>query len=178
MAKTRDQTKEILDRHLDKDFFCAVSDQGAPSSAELERLAAKHGCRLPSDFLAHSTGKFAGIYIEVKEAIWPRPNELDVGPFWSFLYAVFVYSASPDAPDWMNMEKRAEEFQAATGRSLIPCLEIVGDADIYLFDASGQIVRWDHETDELEAFDGSFFELLDHEVGELRQRKDQRVAGS
>jgi hypothetical protein len=178
MFGTRDKTEAILDRHLDKDFFCAAAHDDAPSKRQLEDLAQRFGCRLPKDFLAHSTGNLGGLYVEVKESVWPRPKEFDVGPFWSFLYAVFVFGLSADIPDWMNIELAAEEFKNTTGHSRVPCLKVVGDADLYVFDATGTISQWRHETNEFETFDGSFFELLDREIGELRNRKDRKLAGA
>lgn len=170
-------TEHILDRHLDADFYCAAAHDGAPSQRELLDLAQRYGCALPKDFLAHATGKLGGIYIEVKESAWPRPKENEVGPFWSFLYAVFVFGMSPEIPDWMNIELAAREFKETTGHSRIPCLKVVGDADFYVFDSEAKISQWRHETDEFEPFEGSFFDLLDQEVGELRKRKDRKLAG-
>ncbi len=175
MPATIDRTEEILDRHLDRDFFVAAAGNSAPTRAPLEELAAGYACKLPEDFLVHSMGPLGGLSVEVKEDVWPRARELEVGPFWSFLYSVFVYGLSPEIPDWMNMALAAAEFKEATGRSLVPCLKVVGDADIYLFDDKGAIVRWNHETDELTSFGGSFFDLLDLEVGRLRERKDKKV---
>jgi hypothetical protein len=175
MTTTIDRTEEILDRHLDQDFFVAAAGDNAPTREQLEELAAAYRCKLPEDFLVHSTGPLAGLSVEVKEEIWPRATEFEVGPFWSFLYSVFVYGLSPEIPDWMNIELAAAEFAESTGRSLVPCLRVVGDADVYLFDDRGDIVRWNHETDELTRFGGSFFDLLDLEVARLRERKDKKV---
>lgn len=174
----KDQTDEILRRHLDRDFNCVAGLDDAPTKHQLREVARKYGCKLPKDFVAHSTGKLGSIYIEVKEELWPRPKAYDVGPFWSFLYAIFVYGLSPKAPQWMNLDLAAAEFLEATGHSLIPCLKRVSDPDIYLFDTRGEIVRWSHEGDELRPFDGSFFKLLDLELGELRERKNHKVGQS
>ena len=171
-----DETELILDRHLDGDFYCAAAHADAPTEQELIEVASRYGCRLPPEFLAHSCGPLSGIYVEVKENVWPRPKAYDVGPFWSFLYAVFVYGLAPEIPDWMNIDLAAAEFLSSTGQSRVPCLKIVGDADIYVFDSDGKISQWRHETDEFDPYAGSFFDLLEQEVGQLRQRKDQKVA--
>jgi hypothetical protein len=175
---TRDRTEDILRKYLDSDFFVASAGKDAPSKSQLLEVAKRFGCKLPKEFITHSTGSMAGIYVEVKEGIWPRPRELEVGPFWTFLYAVHVYGLGAEIPDWMNLELAAEEFQQNTGHKLLPCLKVVGDADIYCFDAEGRIVQWDHETDELQPFDGDFFALLEQEIRELRKRKDQKIAQS
>jgi hypothetical protein len=176
MGKTPDLTSDILDRYLDHGFWCAKASGQAPSKRELVKFGQRHGCEFPPEYIAHATGKWRGIYIEVKEELWPRPKAYDTGEFWSFLYALFVYGFDPEAPKWMNLELATKEFRDRTGRSLIPCLKIVGDADIYVFAPTGRMARWRHETDEIEDFSGTFFDLLEQEVRDLRRRKDRKVA--
>jgi hypothetical protein len=172
----KDRTDEILRRHIDADFYLVAAHESAPSKRELESLGKKLGCSFPGDFVAHSTGPLAGVYIEVKEELWPRPKEYDVGPFWTFLYAMFVYGASPEIPEWMNLELAADKFRENTGHPYVPCLKVVGDANVYCFEPGGAIVQWDHETDEFEKYSGGFFDLLESEVSELRGRKNKKVA--
>ena len=174
---TKDLTDEILRRHLDADFWVASASDHPPTKKQLLDVAARFGCTLPKDFLVHSTGRLGGVYVEVKENVWPRSDAYQVGPFWSFLYGVFVYGLSPEIPEWMNLELAAAEFEQNAGHRRIPCLKVVGDADLYVFDARGEIEQWDHETGELTRFEGSFFELLDREISALRQRKNRKVAG-
>ncbi|HKU13597.1 MAG TPA: hypothetical protein VJQ52_04325 [Steroidobacteraceae bacterium] len=59
-----------------------------------------------------------------------------------------------------------------------PILRIVGDADVFCATSSGSIVRFQHETDELEPFDGDFWQLLETEVRELYERKVRKKAGT
>jgi hypothetical protein len=178
MSTTPDRTEEILNRHLDADFWCTSGQGGALSAKEVLALGRKWGYQLPTEFVVHSTGQFAGIYVEVKEALWPRPKPFAVGPFWSFLYGLFVYSVSADALEWMRIDSASREFKADSGKSALPCLKVIGDADIYVFDKRGTIAQWNHETGELKPFQGGFFDLLEYEIRELRQRKDQKVAGT
>ena len=174
---TRDLTTDILHRHLDADFWVAGAGEHPPTKKQLSQVADRFGCKLPKEFVAHSIGSLGGVYVEVKEDVWPRPQALQAGPFWSFLYAVFVYGLSPAIPDWMNIELTAAEFENTSGHRRVPCLKVVGDADFYVFDSSGNIERWRHEIDQFERFPGSFFELLDREISQLRERKDRKVAG-
>jgi hypothetical protein len=111
----QDRTEMILDKYLDGDFACFSCGQDAPSEQAMTDLAIRLGIQFPDDFIQHSTSKWGGIYVEVKEEIWQRPKPFEVGPFWSFLYAVFVYGISADVPDWMNMELAADEFRTDTG---------------------------------------------------------------
>jgi hypothetical protein len=169
-----DRTKTILDRYLDQDFACFACGEQAPTPQDLELLTRKLETRFPAEFVEHSTSKFGGLYIEVKEEIWPRPKEFEVGPFWSFLYGLFVYSASPEAPEWMSLETAAARFREETGHRPVPFLKIIGDADLYCFDENGAIVRWNHETDEFEPVDKTFFQLLEEEIASLEERKERK----
>lgn len=98
---------------------------------QLEAIARRVGISYPPEFVAHVTGRFPGVYIEVKEAVWPRPRPFDVGPLWSFLYAIHTYTAAPESQPWMRLDVVAEKFQADTGLKAAPILAIVGDADVY-----------------------------------------------
>jgi hypothetical protein len=169
-----DQTKNILDKYLDEDFACFACGDDAPSEPVMVNLAARLGVQFPDEFIQHSTSEWGGIYIEVKEEVWPRPAPYEVGPFWSFLYAIFIYGTSAEIPDWMNLELAADDFRTDTGHQVVPFLKIIGDADVYCFDANGNIVRWDHETDEFEKINKSFFALLDDEVRKLKERKERK----
>lgn len=172
-----DRTWELMQKHLEADTYYIVSSQdSAPTAEALQAIAKSFGCELPRDFIAHSTNKYGGLYVEVKEELWPRPKELDVGPFWSFLYGLYTLNAAEGIPDFLNLEVHAGEFQEETGHKAIPFMKLIGDADAYCFNERGVVVRWDHETNELEEQGESFFEALDHELGELAERKDRKVA--
>lgn len=76
----------------------------------------------------------------------------------------------------MNLEMAAIEFRSETGHQAVPFLKIVGDANVYCFIANGDIVRWDHETDEFEKIEKSFYDVLENEVRELKERKIKKTA--
>jgi hypothetical protein len=116
------------------------------------------------------------LYVEVREELWPRPKEGDVGPFWTFLTGLYTYNIADDIPELMDLRKAAVEFQEDNSHTAVPCLKIIGDANVYCIDGDGDIVRWDHETNELEPQNRSFIDLLDFELGELAARKDRKLA--
>ena len=172
-----DRTWELMQKHLDtKSFYMVSAHDSAPSEDALQLAAAEFGCVFPAEFVAHSTNQYGGLYVEVKEEFWPRPKEFDVGPFWSFLYGLFTFNLSEDIPEFMDLAANAREFQSRTGIQAVPCLKIIGDADLYCFDEDGNIAQYNHELNQLESEDRSFFELLDDELGELVQRKDKKLA--
>src|SRR4051794_8393108 len=89
-------------RSYDKKSYVVFAQYGnEPSLEDVTRFGAKVGFRFPEEFRQFAIHPLGGVYIEVKEEIWPRPKEYDVGPFWSFLYGVYVYSLSSEAPDFL-----------------------------------------------------------------------------
>lgn len=173
MAKDKDMTKTIIDSVWCSDYHLVAARENAPSKEEVKALAADYGVILPKSYIAHATGFYGSPYLEVKEDIWPRPQLFDVGPFWSFLYGLFVYAFSEEAPDWMNTRVATEEFRSK-GHEVMPILKIVGDADIYCLNSKGTIQRYRHEEDIFEPYDGGFFDLLREEVLELEQRRKMK----
>ena len=171
-----DRTWELIQKHLDAESFNVMSCQeSAPSVTDLRRVASDLGCVFPDEFIAHSCNEFGGLYVEVKEELWPRAKEFDVGPFWSFLYGFFTFNISEDIPEFMDLATIAREFQAETKLQAVPFMKIIGDADVYCFNATGAITRYDHELNELEEVNQEFFDLLDYELAELVDRKEQRL---
>ena len=173
-----DITEELLEKHMDQDsYFIVAAQESAPSKETLVEAGSQLGCIFPEEYLAHATSAYGGVYIEVKEDIWPRAKAHDAGPFWSFLYGLYVFNLTPDIPDFMNIKTCAEQFRKETGHSIVPFLKVIGDANVYCFDDSGHVVRWDHDSNEIAPENKSFFEVLDFELGELRERKERKVAG-
>lgn len=174
----QDKTLELI-APLDASLYVLLAAQDrAPKRETMLAIGGAFGTSFPEDFIAHSTGKLGGLYIEVKEEFWPRPEAFSVGPFWSFLYGLFVYGASSEIPDFMNLRLCAETFRQETGLEAVPFLKIIGNADVYCFDSRGKVVRWDHEQNRLEAQDLTFFEVLEHELGELEERRKRKLAAN
>lgn len=173
-----DQTSAILGRHLDGDFTVFPMADTETSAAQLAAIGRKYRVTYPPEFVAHVCGRFPGLYVEVKKEVWPRPEAYDVGPFWTFLYALHTYTSAPESDDWMRLDAAAESFQSDTGLAAAPILRIVGDANRYCVDGVGAIVRFNHETNELEPVNMNFWQVLEHETAELRARKDRKVSGT
>jgi hypothetical protein len=172
-----DRTEEILGRHLDGDFRAFPMAEGKCSRGQLQAIEKRFGVKYPEQFTAHVLGRFPGIYIEVKEELWPRPQPYAVGPFWSFLYALHTYTAAPGSESWMRLDVAAEEFMAQELR-VAPILRIVGDADVYCTTPEGMIVRLLHETGELEPVHSDFWTLFENQIQALRDRKIRKQRGS
>jgi hypothetical protein len=176
MFGTKDHTEEIINLIWDREkYYLVAAGKSAPSKKELKDFASSYGVTFPSEYLAHASGYWGGLYLEVREEFWPRHKVGDVGPFWSFLYGVFVHAYSEEAPEWMQLKPAADEFQEM-GHKVIPFLKVIGDADVYCFDSKGKIQRWSHEEDIFEPCDGTFFDVLRYEFLGLEDRRKQKIA--
>jgi hypothetical protein len=166
-----DQTEAILRKHLDTDFRVFPMAETTTSPAQIDAIGETFNVQYPAELATHICGRFHGIYIEVKEDIWPRPKAFDVGPFWSFLYAIHTFTSAPESPDWMRLDVAARWFQQRTDLIAAPVLRIVGDADLFCVDAEARLVRHNHEANELELVDGNFWNLFEQEIAALYSRK-------
>jgi hypothetical protein len=166
-------------RSYDKKSYVVFAQYGnEPSLEDVTRFEAKVGFRFPEEFRQFAVHPLGGVYMEVKEEIWPRPKEYDVGPFWSFLYGVYVYSLSSKAPEFLRMEPAWERMRDAGQPGLVPFLKVVGNADPYCFTAEQRIVIWRHEMpNEPEPVAGSFSEVVMGEIRALEERKAAKVRG-
>jgi hypothetical protein len=171
-----DPIKDALDANLDGDYSVFACGADAPKEEVLRAFETRLGYSLPTDFREFSMSPYGGIYIEVKETIWPKCKPYDVGPFWSFLRGVMTYGFAKDVPDWMDMRKQTDQFQRSSGTKLAPFLKVIGNADVYCFDPSGAVCRWDHETREAVAVGKTFVAVFADELGELRKRKERKRA--
>jgi hypothetical protein len=170
---TEDLTLTILDKYLDEDFRAFPMAESKQSLIQVQAVSRKLGVTFPSEFISHVCGRFPGVYVEVIEEVWPRPKLHDVGPFWSFLYALHTFTSAPDSEPWMRLDVAAEEFKK-TGLCAVPVLQIVSDADFYCIDQKGGLVQFRHETNELEPVQLNFWQLFEREVSELRKRKNRK----
>jgi len=164
-------------RRYDKRTFEVVACQGnEPSDADVSAFESEAGFRLPDEFRNFTMSALGGLYMEVREQLWPRPKLYDVGPFWSFLYGLKVFGIANGIPDWLDLRVQYQKFKAEGFGDLVPFLQLVGNADKYCFDAGGRIVRWAHEEPEKRDIEStSFGDLLMREIRELEDRKDRKM---
>lgn len=166
--------------HLyDKATYTVVACAGSePSESDVGAFEEEIGRRLPSDFREFTMSPLGGLYMEVNEELWPPAKPFDVGPFWSFLRGIKVFGIAEGIPDWLDIREQYRELADAGYPSLVPFLQIAGDANCYCYTPSDTIVLWDHEEpDELEPVNETFPSLLLREIHELEERKNQKLRG-
>ena len=165
-------------RGYDRDTFNVVACQGnEPSEADVGAFERQCGFRLPADFRTFTMSPLGGLYMEVNEELWPRPEEFAVGPFWSFLYALKVFGIAEGIPEWLDIRVQFAELRDEGIEGLVPFLQRQGDADCYCFDSRGRIVQWQHEEPEERAVvDSTFPDLLMKEIRDLEDRARKKIA--
>ena len=111
----------------DKESYYAVACKGCePSEDDLSAFEAIVGFCLPEEFRAFTMSSLGGLYLEVREELWRRPREFDVGPFWSFLYGIKVFGIAEDIPDWLDIRVRYQNLMETGVTGLVPflCIEM------------------------------------------------------
>lgn len=174
--KRKSEYDAILRKYIDGDFSLFACGKDAPTEIAIRDFELEVGFSLPDDFRAFAKSPLGGIYIDVKEEVWPRAKHYAAGPFWSFLYGMFIFGFGKDITDWMDIRVHTREFRRNTQTALVPFLKVLGDADLYCFDEQGAVRRWDHETGNAPSTQKAFPEVLAHEVEGLRKRKDRKKA--
>jgi hypothetical protein len=177
----KDKTMGLLEKYLDNGFRISPMAPDKSTIHNINKIEKILGINFPEEYIAHLLGEGAevlgerGLYIEVKEEIWPRAKAYDIGPFWSFLYGIHTFTASKESENWMRLEIAGKKFIEETGIKAIPILKIIGDANIYCVNENGKIVQYIHDENTIEEREMNFWELFEKELKELRERKDMKI---
>ncbi|MCC0183545.1 hypothetical protein LEO76_18865 [Aeromonas hydrophila] len=174
MVNVTDKTRELILEIWDDDYYIVAAGDQAPTKDEVIILGEKYGIKLPDDYISHAMGSLGGFFIEVKEELWPYAEVLAVAPFWEFLRGVYSYAYSEDAPEWMNIHIAAEQFKEL-GHNVIPVLKVWADANVYCYNEEGRLVKYLHEENTFERVDKTWFQLIEHELNELAERKNRKL---
>lgn len=164
----------------DATVFNVATCQGQePTEEHVAAFEQTVGFRLPDEFRAFTKSPLGGLYIEVKEELWPRPGLYAVGEFWGFLYGLKVFGmASRSIPPWLDIRKRYAALAESGNGDLVPFLQLVGDGDVFCFDRDGRITAWRHDEPDAREPDDvqSFSDLLMRELHQLEGRKTRKLA--
>jgi hypothetical protein len=166
-------------RDWDRESFEVVACQGnEPTESDVAEFEAVVGFRLPDEFREFTMSPLGGLYMAVREELWPRPRAFQVGPAWSFAYGLKVFGIAADIPEWLDIREQYREMSAEGYADLVPFLQLKCNADRYCFNRAGRIIKWDHEEpDEREELAFSFSDVLLTEIRELEIRRDRKGRG-
>ena len=117
--------------------------------------------------------------MEVREEIWPRAKQYDIGPFWSFCRGIIVYGIANGIPDFLDIREKTKELHDEGFTGFIPFLSIIGNGDeIFCFDKDNNIVLLDcYTTGEAAPVEGAFSDCLMKQIAELEERKNKKIRG-
>ena len=167
-------------RSYDKASYSIFACQDSqPTESDILSFEREIGFRLPNDFRNFTKSPLGGLYMEVREELWPRPKLYEVGPFWSFLYGLKVFGIASDIPEWLDIRHQRANFANAGISELVPFLQVCGDPDPYCFDRDGRIICWHHDMPEQrDPEEVTFADLLMREILALEERNKEKLAAN
>src|SRR5829696_308066 len=111
--RTANSLQPIYDyfRSYDKGCYSVFACQGnEPTENDVCAFEREIGFRLPDDFREFTKSSLGGLYIEVREELWPRAKLYDVAPFWTFLYGIKVFGIARDIPELLDIRHQLKKF--------------------------------------------------------------------
>lgn len=166
--------------NYDKQTYQVVACMGnEPSEHDIKKFEHQYGINLPADFREFTMFPLGGLYMEVREEIWPRAKQYDIGPFWSFCRGIIVYGIANGIPDFLDIREKTKELHDERFTGFIPFLSIIGNGDeIFCFDKDNNIVLLDcYTTGEAAPVEGAFSDCLMKQIAELEERKNKKIRG-
>lgn len=167
-------------RNYDKQTYQVVACTGnEPSEQDIKQFEDQYKIKLPADFREFTMSPLGGLYMEVREEIWPRAKQFDIGPFWSFCRGIIVYGIANEIPDFLDIRVKTKELHEDGFTDFIPFLSIIGNGDeIFCFNKDNEIVLLNYyETGEATPVEGTFSECLMKQIEELEERKNMKIRG-
>ena len=97
--------------NYDKQTYQVVACmRNEPSEHDIKKFEHQYGINLPADFREFTMSPLGGLYMEVREEIWPRAKQYDIGPFWSFCRGIIVYGIANGIPDFLDIREKTKEL--------------------------------------------------------------------
>lgn len=150
-----------------------------PSEQDIKNFENKYQIILPAGFREFTMSSLGGLYMEVREEIWPRAKQYDSGPFWSFCRGIIVYGISNGIPDFLDIRKKTKELHDEGFTEFIPFLSVIGNGDeIFCFNKDNRIVLLEYySTGEAPPIECAFSDCFLNQIAELEERKNRKIRG-
>ena len=128
--------------NYDKQTYQVVACMGnEPSEQDIRDFEDQYNIKLPAEFREFTMSPLGGLYMEVREELWPRAKAFDVGPFWSFCRGIIVYGIADGIPEFLDIRVKTKELRQEGFEGLIPFLSVIGNGDeIFCFDKNNIFV--------------------------------------
>ena len=146
--------------NYDKQTYQVVACMGnEPSEQDIKKFENQYNRNLPSDFRAFTMSPLGGLYMEVREEIWPRAQPYDIGPLLVILRGLIVYGIANEIPEFLDLRRKTKELHDNGFPDFIPFLSIIGNGDeIFCFDKNNKIVLLAYDiTGDVTPIEGNFF---------------------
>lgn len=102
--------KEVYDyfHSYDKQTYQVVACMGnEPSEEDVKDFESQYKIKLPVEFRKFTMSPLGGLYMEVREEIWPRAKQYDIGPSGpSAVESLFMESLMKYRIFWTYVKKR------------------------------------------------------------------------
>ena len=167
-------------RNYDKNTYHVVSCMGnQPSERDIKKFEDQYKIKLPADFREFTMSPLGGLFMDVREEIWPQAKAFEVGPFWSFCRGIIVYGIAKGIPDFLDIRVRTKKLHEDGFTDFIPFLSVIGNNDeIFCFFKDNGVVLLDYyTTGEAIPIEEDFSECLMQQIEELEERKDMKIQG-
>lgn len=167
-------------RNYDKETYQVVACMGnEPSEQDIKNFEHQYNITLPADFREFTMSPLGGLYMEVREEIWPQAKPYDIGPFWSFCRGIIVYGIAKEIPEFLDIRVKTKELHDEGFTGFIPFLSIIGNGDeIFCFDKDNKIVLLDYyAAGEATPVNGTFSDCFMKQIEELEERKNMKMRG-
>ena len=162
-------------RSYDKETYQVFAcGDDTPSEQDIEAFECEFNVELPKDFKEFTMSPLGGLYMEVREEIWPTAREYEVAPFWEFCRGIMVYGISSEVPKYLDLRLNTKAFHENGLSDYIPFFSVIGDGEqIFCFDRDGNIFVFDGY--EVHAVEGDFESFILDQIDELEERKSEKV---
>lgn len=169
----KERIYESLTR-LDNEVFRSVAaGADAPSDADMRDYESLVGFQLPEEFRELTLSELGGLYTEVREDCWPRPEPFHTGPAWTLCYGIKILGISRSIPRWLDLRAQTQDAQDRGVLDFAPCLQTIYDSQLYGFDSEG-VIWIDDNADELHRSSiQDLGELFDSELTRLQERQKE-----
>ena len=100
-----------------------------PSERDIKKFEDQYKIKLPADFREFTMSPLGGLFMDVREEIWPQAKAFEVGPFWSFCRGIIVYGIAKGIPDFLDIRVRTKKLHEDGFTDFIPFLSVIGNND-------------------------------------------------